>query len=79
MRNNPTRRVSHLEGKKKNLRDDGVSLVGESVGLEIRVKQLQSLLAQHSVSEGAVPQGCDSRAGWRDVEEAGQHVFSLLL
>lgn len=38
----------------------------------------QVLLAQHGVSEGAVPQGCDSRAGWRHVEEAGQHVFSLL-
>lgn len=38
----------------------------------------QVLLAQHGVSEGAVPQGCVSRAGQRDVEEAGRHVFNLL-
>lgn len=54
--------------KRENLIDYGVFLVGESAGLEMRVKQLQVLLAQHGVSEGAVPQGCDSRAGRRDVE-----------
>lgn len=40
--NNPTQTVSSLEEKKKTLRDDGVSLAGENVGLEIRGKQLQS-------------------------------------
>lgn len=34
--------MSSLEGKKKNLRDDGVSLARESVDLEMRVKQLQN-------------------------------------
>lgn len=80
MKNNPTQRVSSLRGKRKNLRDEGVSVAGESGGLEMRVKQLQSRSCSPGMAcQGAVPQGCDSRAGWRDVEGAGQHVFSLLL
>lgn len=42
MKNNPTHKSVQFGEKRENLLDYGVSLVGESAGLEMRVKQLQS-------------------------------------
>lgn len=71
MKNNPAQRVSSFGRKRKNFfRDYGVSVAGESAGLEMRVKQLQSRSCSPSVAcqkelcrKDAIP-GLDGRM-WR--------------
>ena len=65
MKNKPPCKA-YFGGKKKekssNLRDDGVSVVGEKV-------EEQVLLARHGVSDGALPRGCDCGAVGRRREQ----------
>lgn len=70
MKNNLTHKSVQFGGKKGKLnRLWSFSGWGECwSGDEGEATAEQVLLAQHGVSEGAVPQGCDSRAGRRDVE-----------
>lgn len=81
MKNNLTHtRVSSLGKKRENLIDYGVFLVGESAGLEMRVKQPQSRSCSPSMACQKEPCHRDATPGldggmWR---EAGRHVFSLL-
>lgn len=70
MKNNPTHRASSLGKKRENLIDDGVSLVGESAGLEMRMKQphsrscLPSMACQEELCRRDVTPGLDGGM-WR--------------